>query len=1176
MSPSTSAFRKRWVRFEPGASRVRISGTTEAARAYCLMALARQRRRAGEGGGIVAVAPAEDAARRLFEDLRFFEGSAGPRVLFFPSWDLNPLEPLSPSPATVGRRLSTLAAWARGEDCLAVTSLAALAQKMIPPAELLSAARTLAPGDLLDRDELVDDLLLAGYERSPLVEDEGEYAVRGAVVDVFPPQSESPVRIEFDEEGVFSLRRFQVGDQRSVDRLEKVEIVPAREVFLSGQARGPAAEKLREWARSREGGERDRFELLAERLLEDGHFPGLETFTPLFRNDLIAGVEALPPDALVALSEPDALDEADAARWDRLQEALGSGRPEALPFRLEEFALPPGKVLESLTARAVPGRPLLELSSLALGREEGGEGVSDLHLPTGYPGAFQGQVPSFVRQLKAWLGKGMRVAIVAVHRTQAVRLRQILQEFELGARIIEGADAGDWFFTEGDEPEVSIVVGRLSEGFQSEELGWVAIREEEIFYAPVRRRAAPPPRRKAFEAAFRNLQTGDYVVHRDYGIGLYQGVDRIGLAGQEQEFLVTEYQDGDKLFVPMENLNLVQRHMGAGQGAPKLDRLGGASWAKTKRKTKAAVMAIAKGLMKLAARRQVAEGFAFSADDHWCREFAASFLYEETPDQFQAIQEVTEDMEKSRPMDRLVCGDVGFGKTEVAMRAAFKAVLDKKQVCVLAPTTVLAEQHHHTFRDRFSDYPVTIECLTRFRSRVEVRDVLERLAAGQVDVLIGTHRVLQSDIKFWDLGLVVVDEEQRFGVAHKEKLKGLRASVDILTLTATPIPRTLHMGLLGIRELSSINTPPPDRLAVRTYVSQFDDRVIREALGRELDRGGQAFFVHPRVETIEATARYLRRLVPGLRLAIAHGQLAERQLHEAMLGFLEKEYDVLLCTTIIENGLDIPNTNTILVNRADMYGLAQLYQLRGRVGRSDRQAYAYFLVQGGRHLTQTARRRLKALEELSELGAGFRLAAQDLEIRGAGNILGPEQSGHIAAVGFDLYCRLMEEAVEELKGESAVRRKEPELSLGIQASLPISYIPAQNQRLELYREIADTETTGQLEELRNALADRFGPLPPPAESLFEAARVRILALRAGVEKLTISDGMALFHAEDRPYQLTPEFLALPGLQFLDQRRFRIPVPRKGAKRMETLGKVLIALEGCATMTVEPGRGSDAE
>lgn len=1159
-----------WGCLDPEAARIRISGATEAARAFVLASMAQERSRMGLGGPIVIVAPTEGGARSLYQDLHFFADPIVFRVLYFPSWNLSPLEPLSPDPRTVGDRLSCLTAWSRGEDCLTVTTVDALCRKTIPSEEILRSVLHLSPGDRLDRDELLDDLIRAGYQRSTVVEDEGEYAVRGALVDVFPPQMENPVRIEFDEESVSSLRGFQVGDQRSVGRMESVEILPAREVILSREDSMGFAAQLRNWAATRESGERDRLELLADRLEEEGHYPGFETFLPMFRPDLAAGVDLLPPEAMVAVDEPDQFAEADAARWDSLQEWADAGAVDSLPFTLEDFSLPPGEVFGKLVGRAAPGSPLVELPSLGMGGPEQDGDAAHIRLSAGYPGSFQGQVTAFVRQLRNWLDKGMKTAVVAVHRTQALRLEQILREFELGAPILEGGEGARWFSSEPDESKLAILVGRLSEGFSSEDLGRVAIREEEIFYTPVRRRAAPARRRRAFEASFHNLESGDHVVHRDYGIGVYLGVDRIGLTAEEREFLVVEYLGGDKLFVPMENLNLVQKYMGSGQGSPKIDKLGGTGWTRTKKKTQAVILEMAGKLMEVAAKRQVSQGFAFSPDDHWSREFAGAFLYEETPDQLQVIQEVTADMEKTRPMDRLVCGDVGYGKTEVALRAAFKSVIDKKQVGVLAPTTVLAEQHLLTFRERFSDYPVIIECLTRFRKKSEQKELLKRLGAGEVDILIGTHRILQSDVKFRDIGLLIVDEEQRFGVAHKERLKSLRSAIDILTLTATPIPRTLHMGLLGLRDLSVINTPPPDRLAVRTYVCQFEDRIIREALTREMERGGQAFFVHPRVETIEATARYLHRLVPGLRLAIAHGQMSEKQLHHAMVGFLTQKFDVLLCTTIIENGLDIPNANTILVNRAEMFGLAQLYQLRGRVGRSDRQAYAYFLVQAGRSLTQTARRRLKALEDLSELGSGFRLAAQDMEIRGAGNIVGPEQSGQIAAVGFNLYCRMLEMAVEELKGESAVERKEPELSLGIRAVLPEDYVPGQNQRLELYREIADTRTTGELDELERALADRYGSLPTGAKFLFSVARIRILATRAGIEKITVSDGCATFHVENRPFHLTSEFLAIPGLKFLTSTTFQVPMPSGEPDRFECLRKVLITLEACATILDDSG------
>ena len=1103
-----------WTRLTPDVKRIRISGTTETAGAFVLSRLAEERSVTGLKGPIVVVVPTEENAQSLFENLQFFVDPKISRVLYFPSWNLSPLEPLSPDSKTVGDRLSCLTAWARGEDCLTVTTIDALSLKTIPSSEILACVLNLSTGNCLDRDELLNGLNRTGYQRSAVVEDEGEYAVRGALVDVFSPQMEKPVRIEFDENEVFSIRGFQVGDQRSVDRLESVEILPAREVILRGEDSTNFSTRLRDWATSFESGERDRLELLADRLELDGHYPGFETFLPMFRSDLVPGVDLIPSESMMVFSETDQLVENDLARWEDLREWV-TGAVDALPF-----SLPPGEVMGKITDRVAPGLPLVDLSSLGLVNLEEDENIIGLRLSTGYPGSFQGQIPAFVRQLKNWLEKGMKIAVVAVHRTQALRLVQILQDFELSAPVLEGAEGARWFSSDLDGTKLAILVGKLSEGFSSEDLCRVAIREEEIFYTPVRRRAAPAQKIRAF--------------------------------------------------VPMENLNLVQKYMGSGQGSPKIDKLGGRGWTRTKKKAKAEVLEMARQMMKIAAKRQVSHGFSFSADDHWSREFTAAFPYEETLDQLQVIQEVTADLEKSRPMDRLVCGDVGYGKTEVALRAAFKVVMDKKQVGVLVPTTVLAEQHLLTFRERFIDYPVTIECLTRFRKKSEQNEILERLGDGRVDILIGTHRILQSDIKFRDLGLLVIDEEQRFGVLHKERLKDFRTAVDILTLTATPIPRTLRMGLLGLRDLSVINTPPPARLAVRTYVYQFEDRIIKEALDRELDRGGQVFFVHPRVETIEATGRYLRRLVPGLRLAIAHGQMSEKELHNAMVGFLKKKFDVLLCTTIIENGLDIPNANTILVNRAEIFGLSQLYQLRGRVGRSDLQAYAYFLVQAGRNLTESARRRLKALEDLSNLGSGFRLAAQDMEIRGSGNIVGSEQSGHIAAVGFDYYCRMLEEAVKEVKGESAVERKETEISLGIQTGLPEDYVPSQNQRLELYREIADTRTMGELDELEHALSDRFGTLPSNAKSLFSIARLRILASSIGVEKISVSDKWVTFYPEERPYHLTPEFLAISGLKFLSSNTFQVPLPSSLDNLFECIRNVLIALEDCATISEGSG------
>ncbi len=1156
-----------WTQISDRAKRVRVVGLSGPARACYLMALLQDLR-----CPLLVVTPSDAACHSLYQDLLFFAGTreanlAGEEppgdtfcVHAFPSWELSPLEPLSPSPEVVGQRLSALAAWAKGEAAVTVASLAALAQRVIPAKRFLAEALTLIPGEALDRDELLRRLSEGGYERVPLVEEKGEYAVRGGIVDIFCPQAALPVRVEFDEEGVESLRHFNVSDQRSVGQAGRVDILPAREFLLGQAARLRGADRLRQWANQR--GESDRGKYLADRLIEEGHFPGVENFSPLFFDDLEMPLEGLPGEAIAILDEPHEFAEAEAVRWDALKETAHSPSVEPLPFSLDEYSLPPGRVLETLSRRARPGAPLFELHALGVTAEKE-RGFQLIRVLSQATGAFQGHVPDFIRQLQAWLAEGFRVSLVAAHQTQAIRFQQILKENDLGAEVTE--EGRESLLDGAEEAGLDIRVGRLSEGFILPSLRRVFLREEEVFYTPVRSRPRSAPKRQAFEAAFRDLTPGDYLVHREYGIGLYQGVEGFGLGGREGEFLRVDYAGGDKLYVPMDHLHLVQKYLGAGQGRPRMDRLGGMAWQRLKGRVKASVKSMAQGLLRLTAERQVTPGFAFSPDDHWSQEFAAAFPYEETPDQRQAILDVVEDLERPRPMDRLICGDVGYGKTEVAMRAAFKVVLDKKQVAILVPTTVLAQQHLQTLQERFSAYPVTVELLSRFRSPSEQAGVLKGLEVGSVDIVIGTHRLLQADVRFRDLGLIVVDEEQRFGVTHKEKLKLFRKTADVLTLTATPIPRTLHMGLLGIRDLSVIDTPPADRLAIRTYVTPFSDRVIREALTREMHRGGQIFFVHPWVENIEVVARYLRRLVPGLSLGIAHGKMRERQLEEAMMRFVSGEHRVLLCTTIIENGLDIPNANTILVNRADRYGLAQLYQLRGRVGRGSQQAYAYFLIPPGRVITQSARRRLKALEELGDLGSGFRLAARDLEIRGAGNIIGPEQSGHIAAVGFDLYCQLMEEATQELRGVSAEPRGEPELTLGLVGSLPEAYVPFTNQRLELYREVTRTRTTGELEELRRALADRFGPLPPEAHTLFQVAEIRILASRCRVERVKLEGGQVTFVAAPGEYNLTREFLAFPGLQFVDERTFRLPVGETPEDRFSTLKGALIAFEGCVNV-----------
>jgi transcription-repair coupling factor (superfamily II helicase) len=649
----------------------------------------------------------------------------------------------------------------------------------------------------------------------------------------------------------------------------------------------------------------------------------------------------------------------------------------------------------------------------------------------------------------------------------------------------------------------------------------VVIAEEEIFGRRQRRRGISAARRKQILTSLEELKPGDPMVHVDFGVGIYRGLQHLRLAGVEGDFLLLEYAGSDKLYLPVDRLGLVQRYVGADGGEPRPDRLGGPGWEKSKARARASVHEMAAELLKIYAARQVQEGFAFSPPDDYFREFEAAFAWEETPDQMAAIEDVLADMQSGRPMDRLVCGDVGYGKTEVAMRGAFKAVMDGRQVAILVPTTVLAQQHLETLSRRFEGYPVIIEMLSRFRTPKEQKETLARLAKGEVDIIIGTHRLLQKDVTFRALGLLIIDEEQRFGVAHKERLKQFRAVVDIMTLTATPIPRTLHMSLMGIRDLSLIDTPPVDRLAVKTLVARFSDELVREAVTRELHRGGQIFFVHNRVQSIGAMADYLRRLVPEARIAVGHGQMEERELERVMLGFMHGETDLLLCTTIIESGLDIPRANTLIVNRADTFGLAQLYQLRGRVGRSSHRAYAYLLIPGEGSISQDARERLKILQDITELGAGFRIATHDLEIRGAGDLLGAKQAGQIAAVGFELFTEMLEEEIGRMKGEEPEMRLEPEISLGVPAFIPEQYVGAQNQRLILYKKLTQALQEEEIFEVRSEMEDRFGPLPQSALQLLE-----VMVIRLHLKRLLVThaefDGRRLILAFHERTPVTPD------------------------------------------------------
>jgi transcription-repair coupling factor (superfamily II helicase) len=778
-------------------------------------------------------------------------------------------------------------------------------------------------------------------------------------------------------------------------------------------------------------------------------------------------MDYLPPDALVVLEDPAML------------EAPPDDAPAAVPLAsmLERFQR-------------------LELPLLARG-----EGATPrVTMGTRTVGGFRGQFKTLASEIRDWRAEGFTVRLVVDDTRQADRLRQMLAEHDLEPWL----EATLW-----SQEGLGVLVGECSAGFQIPALGLIVLCEEEIFGAQRRRLRRPLFQRGAAIASFNDLAPNDLVVHEQHGIGRYHGLRTLSTDGHDADFLLLEYADGGRLYLPVERLDLISKYMGAPDGAARLDRLGGGAWQRVKESVRAALREMAEGLLKLYAARSVAERPQFSTDTPWQGEFEASFRFEETPDQLRAIDEVKADMGGARPMDRLVAGDVGYGKTEVALRAAFKAVADGRQVAVLVPTTVLAQQHYNTFVERFAPFPARVELLSRFRSPKEQKAVVAGLAAGAVDVVIGTHRLLSKDVQFKNLGLLVVDEEHRFGVTHKERIKQLRTAVDVLTLTATPIPRTLHMALSGVRDLSTIETPPLDRLPVETVVTAFSRTVIREAIERELNRGGQVFFVHNRIQSLASMTTFIQSLVPEARVVMAHGQMAERDLESVMVKFVDGQADVLVSTAIVESGLDIPSSNTIIINRADRFGLAQLYQLRGRVGRERQQAYAYLLVPADGRVDDTAQKRLRVIEEMTELGAGLRLAMRDLEIRGAGNLLGAAQHGHIAAVGFDLYSKLLAEAVRELRGEPAAERVDPMISVDVEALLPETYVPEVNQRLALYKRLAEIERAEEVSDARAELADRFGPPPPAVEALLDVVGLRVTARGLGVERVEAGAGRAV-------------------------------------------------------------------
>jgi transcription-repair coupling factor (superfamily II helicase) len=1094
----------------------RIQGLQGGARAYVLALVAARARRP-----ILVITSSAREAEKLFGDLTFFLGedrALAPlrkRLHLFPSWEVLPFENLSPPADNIAGRLEGLYKLVEESAPILIATPAALMQLVIPKEALKQSYLYLVAGQNLSRESILDHLVQWGYQPVPLVEERGDFGARGGIVDLFSPGYRRPIRLEFDGDRLESMREFNTATQRTEQLQEEMLLLPMKEFSLKRTGLQETMRRLDQRAVELEMGRRERNNLL-ESMRAGIPFPGIEFLAPYFFPNLVPVFSYLPRETLIWLDGADRI-EAEAERFsqlagDRNSKAKEERRlvpaVEALYLNehqwrevLQPFSQVQGESLAVMAASERAQETTLTVETYL---------TTDVRQETALRGKEASLTP-LVERLKTW--EGEKVVMVAPTQGDAARLRELLSHYDIGLPLMEEPAPT---VLERAEFKRGILCGHLSQGFRVPEARLNLITFDEIFGTRKREPAtAATSYPSHFLTSLSELKQDDYVVHLDHGIGVYRGLKFLKVADVEGEFLHLEYEGGDRLYLPVDRINVVQKYIGGDGAQPSLDRLGGTAWEKVKAKARKSIFAMAEELVQLYALREARAGTAFAPPDAMYREFEAGFEYEETPDQQRAIDETLASMHSRKPMDRLICGDVGYGKTEVAMRAAFLAVEGGKQVALLAPTTILAQQHLQTFRHRFRNQPVRVEMVSRFLTSKEAAQVLQATAKGNVDIVIGTHRLLQKDVEFKDLGLVIIDEEHRFGVVHKERLKKLRQLVDVLSLTATPIPRTLHMSLVGIRDLSIIETPPVDRLAIQTYVTRYDENLIRDAILRELERGGQVFFLHNRVETIDRLAQKLADLVPEAKMAVAHGQMRPRELEKVMIDFSENKTRVLVCSAIIESGLDFPNANTIIINRADKFGLAQLYQLRGRVGRSHRHAYAYLLIPGEQAITPDAEKRLRALQEIDGLGGGFKLALHDLEIRGAGNLLGEQQSGQITAVGFELYTEMMENAVKELKGEEVVPEVEPEIRLGIPAYFPDTYIPDVNQRLYFYKRLASLRNALELEELKEEIKDRFGPYISVVDNLFLVMNLRRVLKEFLVQQISVSHGMVflLFHAE---------------------------------------------------------------
>ena len=1050
-------------------------------------------------GQVCIVTYNEIEARQLHEDLKFYVGE---KAVFIPSKEILFYNMEAASESVQEERMKAIEKILEGEDCIVVTSIDAFLRRLPPPSSYTKNQISFNIGAIVDLSKTIETLVAQGYERQDIVEERGQFSIRGDIIDIFPGSAETPVRIELFGDEIDSIRKFQVETQRSMDKIDSIKIYGAKETIVEVFDKEEVILKLNQdykaISKKLNQDSKEKLKLKLEETVEKlrtlGNFKGIEKFLPYIYEKPTSLLNYFPEDTVFILDEPSRLREKSEGHIEEFKESFKVliERGEVFPNQ-GKLLLTYNEIIDKIKEYRTAILSLLPKAIKDFAPKE------IINFDTRPMQSFHGKIELLVKEIQRLQYKGYKIVLAPGTKERALRLLELLKDRGISAEFVVTNKSN---LVTG---EVVILQGNLRRGFEYVKNKYVVITDFEIYGVHKQQRKATKRKDSSPIKSFIDLNVGDYVVHEGHGIGKYIGIEELKVEGVKKDYLKIRYSGEGFLYVPTDQMDLIQKYIGSDDAPPKLNKLGGSEWAKTKTKVKKAIEDMAGDLIKLYAEREKTMGHAFSKDTEWQKQFEDLFPYEETPDQLKCIEEVKLDMERERAMDRLLCGDVGYGKTEVAIRAAFKAVADSKQVAFLVPTTILAQQHYNTFKQRFSGFPVNVEMLSRFKSPGAQKKIIEDARTGNVDIIIGTHRLLSKDMQYKDLGLLIVDEEQRFGVKHKEALKKLKKSIDVLTLTATPIPRTLHMSMIGIRDMSVIEDPPEERFPVQTYVLSYNESMVVDAITRELSRGGQVYYVYNRVQNIHQIANGINALVPQARIAVAHGQMSEKELEKIMLEYMNGEYDVLVSTTIIETGMDISNVNTIIIHDADRLGLSQLYQLRGRVGRSNRQGYAYLMYEKNKVLSEVAEKRLKAIKEFTEFGSGFKIAMRDLEIRGAGNLLGGEQHGHMAAIGYDLYVKLLEETVGELRGEYTEKFEDTTIELNVNAYISEKYINNQSHKIEIYKKIASIRNIEDMYKIEEEIEDRFGDIPLSVRNLLLISYIKAMARHLKVTAITQKD-----------------------------------------------------------------------